>query len=102
MSKTCICYRIDNAYAELMKHPSESALRSLEQLWKQCAEMASRPEVVLSIVFCKREHSGEGGFTAWADRIIPKLEKLRIEGIRCGEWVRRRETRRAHRVKEED
>jgi hypothetical protein len=93
MSKTCICCRIDNAYAELMKHPSESALRSLEQLWKQCAKMASRPEVVLSIVFCKREHSGEGGFTAWADRIIPKLEKLRIE---------RRETRRAHRVKEED
>lgn len=73
MSKACICCRIDNAYAELMKHPSESAL-----------------------------HFREGGFTAWADRIIPKLEKLRIEGIRCGEWVRRRETRRAHRVKEED
>ncbi len=74
----CLCCRIGNAYRELEKHPSETALRSLERLWYSLLAVDVRQ--INSVVTCPL-HDDTEKIMAVIDGMAPKMRRLATEGI---------------------
>ena len=83
MKTKCQCCKIQNCYDELMRHPSESALRTLECAWKTFTAAlepgADMSPTILGILVCPVGHGNR--LDEWHDSIKPKLRWLATEGI---------------------
>lgn len=87
----CLLCRIQNQHSELMKHPNQSNLGSLQVLWDSFNEIINTPpgselstprqKDMTSILGCG-EHVSESGRDRWFDDMNPKMRKLIKEGIK--------------------
>lgn len=88
----CLACRLDNALIEVRKHPSETSLRSVENLWKRFCIVPGKTEVdvatsvILSVIGCPK-HAAD--YRKWWDKTVLEVELLAIRGI----TVRRRRTK---------
>lgn len=87
----CLLCRIKNQHTELLKHPNDSNVSSLQVLWSQfCSIMNLKVGIVpgdqerkniLSMIGCS-VHQDESARETWFEEMIPKIKKLSTEGIK--------------------
>ena len=93
----CPMCKIDNCYAELSRHQSETSLRALEHAWAEFSRKATgssdaKLELARLVVrLCKKDHANQ--FGKWCDTMSSNMKHFAEHGVvlkRRATWWQKR------------